>query len=214
LGKRVGGTNFQPAGSVFIRGVLEEDFGVPHRSIHWFTERGEDIDFDPPDDLRITRIDHNDSLDDMILSGRLDARIEPEFPQPFLQGDPRIVRLFPEYKEVEQDYFRRTGIFPIMHVTVIKQEIVSEHPWVVKSLMDAFEKSKAIAYRRMENPRVAPLAWFSSALEEQYRVLGRDPWQYGLTPQNRLNLEAAIRYANVQGLTSRRWSVDELFSTP
>ena len=214
IGKRVGGTNFQPAGSVWIRGILEEEYGVSHQSIHWFTERGEDIDFDPPAGLRVTRIAKGQSLDQMLLSGELDARIEPEFPRPFLDGDPRIVRLFPDYKDVEQDYYRRTGIFPIMHVTVVKREIVEEHPWVVSRLMEAFEKAKDIAYRRVENPRVVPLAWFSSALEEQHRLLGRDPWRYGLTAQNRTNLEAAIRYTHRQGLAKRAWAVDELFSTP
>jgi 4,5-dihydroxyphthalate decarboxylase len=214
IGKRIGGTNFQPAGNVWIRGILEEDYGVPHRSVHWFTERGEDIDFAPADGLQISRIRDDQTLDEMTLAGELDARIEPEFPRPFLDGDPRLVRLFPDYKEVEQAYYKRSGVFPIMHVTVVKQEIVDRHPWVVESLTAAFEEAKTIAYRRVENPRVVPLAWFSSAWEEQHRILGRDPWQYGLTEQNRANLETAIRFTHMQGLTSRRWAVDELFSTP
>jgi 4,5-dihydroxyphthalate decarboxylase len=214
IGKRVGGTNFQPAGSVWIRGVLEEDYGVPHQSIHWFAERGEDIDFDPAPGLRLSRIREDQTLDAMILSGELDARIEPEFPQPFLDGDPRVVRLFPDYKKIEQDYYRRTGIFPIMHVTVLKREIVEKHPWAVASLVEAFEEAKAIAYRRVENPRVVPLAWFSAAFEEQRRLLGPDPWEYGLTPRNRANIAAAVRHTHRQGLTGRAWEVDELFSTP
>jgi 4,5-dihydroxyphthalate decarboxylase len=213
-GKRVGGTNFQPAGNVWIRGILEEDYGVPHKSIDWFTERGEDIDFEPAPGLRITRIGDHQSLHEMLLVGELDALIEPEIPEPFTEGDPRIVRLFADYKTVEQEYFDRTKIFPIMHVTVLKREIVEAHPWVVASLFEAFERAKTIAYHRVENPRVVPLAWFQDALEEQRRVLGRDPWQYGLTPQNRANLEAAIRHTHAQGLISRRLSVDELFVAP
>lgn len=212
VGKRIGGTNFQPAGNIWVRGILEEEYGVSHKEIHWFTERGEDIDFAPAPGLRITRIRDDQSLDDMLLSGELDARIEPEFPKPFLAGDPRIVRLFEDYKDVEQDYYRRTGIFPIMHVTVIKRQIVDEHPWVPASLFAAFDKAKTIAYRRVENPRVVPLAWWSHALEEQRKVLGPDPWQYGLTPANRSNLEAARRYTFKQGLMSREMPLDELFS--
>lgn len=214
IGKRVGGTNFQPAGSVWIRGILEEEHGVKSTDIHWFTERGEDIDFEPMPGLQITRIRDDQNLNDMLLSGELDARIEPEFPKPFLEDDPRCVRLFEDHKAVEMDYFRRTGIFPIMHVTVIQQRIVDEHPWVVGALFEAFEKAKALAYRRVENPRVNPLAWWAAAWEEQKKVLGKDPWAYGLTPQNRTNLEAAIRLTHLQGLTSRRASVDELFSVP
>ena len=99
-----------------------------------------------------------------------------------------------------------------MHVTVVKREVVDKHPWVVKSLMDAFEKAKAIAMKRVENPRVNPLAFWAHAWFEQQRLMGPDPWEYGLGPQNRKTLEKAIEYTQMQGLISRRWSVDELFS--
>ncbi len=214
VGKRIGGTNFQPAGSVWIRGILEEQYGVPHDSIHWFTERGEDIDFVPHAGLKIERIAAGETLDEMLLSGKIDARIEPEFPDPFLAGDPRCVRLFADHKAVEQDYWRRTGIFPIMHVTVVRREIVERHPWIVGSLVAAFEKAKAIAFERVENPRVVPLAWWADAWEEQRRVLGPDPWAYGLSEANRRNLEALVRYTRMQGLVARDWALDDLFVTP
>lgn len=212
IGAKIGGTNFQPAGNIWIRGILEEDYGVPHDSIHWFTERGEDVDFTPHTGLRVDRIGSQQSLDDMLLNGELDALISPEFPAPFLAGDPNIVRLFPDYKQIERDYFRRTGIFPIMHVTLVKREVVERDPWIVVSLMRAFNEAKARAYRRVANPRVVPLAWWSTAWEEQQRVLGRDPWIYGLGQANRTNLEAAIRHTHRQGLISRPWTVDELFA--
>ena len=139
----------------------------------------------------------------MLAAGELDAMISPNFPKPFLQGDKRVARLFPNYKELEVDYFRRTGIFPIMHVTVIRQEILDRDPWVASSLVQAFEKAKQIAYERVRNPRVVPLAWFRSAWEEQEAVLGRDPWVYGLGAGNRKNLETAVRYTHQQGLISR-----------
>ncbi len=212
IGKRVGGTNFQPAGNVWMRGILEEDYGVPHDSITWLTERGEDIDFEPRKGLRIERIRENQSLDDMLLSGEIDARLEPEYPAPFLNGDPRCVQLFADPKPVEIDYYRRTGIFPIMHVTVVKREVVDQHPWVVGSLMNAFEKAKSIAMARVANPRVVPLAFWAHTLFEQRRLLGPDPWIYGLGEQNRRNLRKLAQYAFTQGLTSREWQVDELFS--
>ncbi|CAN0442098.1 unnamed protein product, partial [Phaeothamnion confervicola] len=134
IGKRVGGLNFTPAGNVFIRGVLEEEYGVPHRSIHWFTRRGEDIAFEPHAGLRIDRLGPEENMDDMLADGRLDARMEPEYPTAFLAGDPRCVQLFADPKSVETDYFKRTGIFPIMHVTVVRREILDQHPWVAGSL--------------------------------------------------------------------------------
>jgi len=212
IGRRVGGTNFQPAGCIWIRGFLEEDYDVPHRNITWITERPEDIEFIPPQGLKIDMIPSSKSLDDMLVTGELDAMISPSFPKPFLQGDKRVGRLFPNYKEVEVEYFRRTGIFPIMHVTVIRQEILDRHPWVAASLIAAFEKAKRMAYARVRNPRVVPLAWFSSAWEEQSAILGRDPWVYGLGATNSKNLAAAIRYTHMQGLISRQPRVAELFA--
>jgi 4,5-dihydroxyphthalate decarboxylase len=211
IGRKVGGTNFQPAGSIWIRGILEEYYGVPHQKMTWFTERAEDVAFTPAPGLKIEMIPPEKSLDDMLAAGELDAMISPTFPKPFLRGDKRIARLFHNYKEVEIDYFRRTGIFPIMHVTVIRQEILNENPWAAASLVRAFDKAKQIAYERVRNPRVVPLAWFSAAWEEQNELLGRDPWTYGLGAANRKNLEAAVHYTHQQGLIAREIPVAELF---
>ncbi len=212
IGRKIGGTNFQPAGSIWIRGILEEFHDLPHQKMTWVTERPEDVEFTPPPGLTIEMIPSDKSLDDMLATGELDAMISPSFPKPFLKGDKRIARLFPNYKEVETDYFRRTGIFPIMHVNVIRQEILQEHPWVAASLVRAFEKAKQIAYERVRNPRVVPLAWFSTAWEEQNELLGRDPWAYGLGATNRKNLETAIRYTYRQGLIARAMPVAQLFA--
>lgn len=210
-GARIGGTNFQPAGNVWVRGVLEQEYGVKHDSVTWYTERGEDIDFTPHDGLRIVRIPDSKTLDQMLFDGELDALLQPEFPKPFLAADPRMVRLFPDHKAIEQDYYQRTGIFPIMHVTVVKKEVVDKHPWVPASLMKAFDESKALAYKRVDNPRVVPLAWWAHAWEEQKRVLGPDPWEYGLTPKNVHNLEVLMDYTFGQGLVSRKAPLSELF---
>jgi 4,5-dihydroxyphthalate decarboxylase len=210
-GKRIGGTNFQPAGNVWVRGILEEDYGVPHDSVQWFTERGEDIDFVPHKGLHIERIADGKTLDQMLFDGELDALIQPEFPQPFLDDDPRMVRIFADHQKTEQEYYERTGIFPIMHVTVIQKRIVEEHPWVAASLMTAFERAKQIAYKRVDNPRVVPLAWWADSWEKQKKVLGRDPWEYGLTPKNVANLNKLLGYAHQQGLISRIAPLEELF---
>lgn len=211
IGRRVGGTNFQPAGSIWLRGILEEFYGVQHKQMIWVTERPEDVEFAPAPGLKIEMIPPDKSLDDMLAAGELDAMISPTFPKPFLRGDKRVARLFANYKEIEIDYFRRTGIFPIMHVTVIRQEILDKHPWAAASLLRAFEKAKQIAYERVRNPRVVPLAWFSTAWEEQNEILGRDPWTYGLGLANRKNLATVIHYTHQQGLIGREIPVAELF---
>ena len=211
IGRRVGGTNFGPAGNIWVRGILENDYGVPHASITWVTEREEDGDFDYHEGLTVERIAGGRDLDEMLLTGELDAMISPDVPRGIRERDPRVGRLFPDYKELEIAYYRKTGIFPIMHVTTIREEIVEENPWVVKSLMDAFEEAKRINYRRMVNPRIVPLAWYQSAWEEQQELLGPDPWSYGLTGINRKNLETMAGYVHQQGMTGRLMALEELF---
>jgi 4,5-dihydroxyphthalate decarboxylase len=212
IGKKVGGTNFQPASNIWMRGILEEEYGLPHRQVTWVVERSEDVAFTPPKDLRIEMIAPGKRLDAMLAEGEIPAMLSPELPRLFLAGDKRIVRLFPNYKDIELAYFRRTGIFPIMHVTTVKQEIVERHPWVPTNLVKAFEQAKNIAYRRIANPRMVPIAWVRTALEEQEEVLGADPWAYGLTPANRKNLETVQRYTHQQGMISRILPLDTLFA--
>ena len=211
IGKRVGGTNFAPAGNLWIRGILENDYGVPHRSITWVTERDEDAEFEYHQGLKVERIAPGGDLDDMLAAGELDAMISPNVARGIRERDPRIGRLFPNYKQVEIDYFKRTGIFPIMHVTTIREEIVDRHPWIVQSLTKAFDEAKKLAYKRLINPRIVPLAWYQTAWEEEREILGSDPWEYGLSPINRKNLETLIGYVHQQGLTDRRMSLEELF---
>jgi 4,5-dihydroxyphthalate decarboxylase len=194
-----------------MRGILEERYGLPHRTITWVTDRSEDIAFDVPSDLRIEMKKSAKSLNDMLADGDIPAMISPTIPRPFVMGDKRVARLFPDYKQVEIDYYRETGIFPIMHVTTIRQEIVDKYPWVTTNLVKAFEASKQLAYQRVKNPRMVPLAWVRTAVEEQQDILGPDPWQYGLTDANRKNLETIQRYVHQQGMVSKPRALEELF---
>ena len=147
----------------------------------------------------------------MLLAGDLDAVLDPEVIRPIATKDPRVRRLFPNYRDLEIDYFKRTGIFPIMHTTAIKQEIVDKYPWVSMSLTQAFEKSKMLSYKRMENPRIVPLAWFRSFIEEQEEIFAGDPWIYGLGDANRKNIETLMQYSYEQGLIGRKMTMEELF---
>ncbi|NQV56931.1 MAG: ABC transporter substrate-binding protein [Rhodospirillales bacterium] len=214
IGKRIGGTNFAPAGNLWARGILENDYDVPHSSITWVTERDEDGEFDYHEGLKVERIDESQNLDDMLAAGELDAIISPDIARGIREGDPNIGRLFPNYKEIETEYYKTTGIFPIMHVTTIREEIVDQHPWVVDSLIKAFDEAKKIAYKRLANPRIVPLAWYLTAWEEERALLGDDPWEFGLTEINRINLETLIRFVHQQGLTDRRMTIEELFAVP
>ena len=211
LGRRVGLRNFQATANLWIRGILEHEHGLPHRSVHWFKQDEEEVDWTPPADLDIQRIPAGKSVETMLVEGELDALIHPEIIQPILDKDHRVSRLFPNYRDLEIDYYKRTGIFPIMHTTAIKQGVVDKYPWVPINLMQAFEESKKAAYKRMENPRIVQLAWFRSFLEEQEELLGHDPWVYGLGEVNRNALETLMQYSREQGLLGRNISLEELF---
>ena len=210
--KVIGGTNFQPAANIWMRGILEEHYGFDHRSVTWLVDRSEDITFTPPLGLRIKMKDGDKALSDMLADGDIPAMISPTLPRPFVRGDKRIARLFPDYQDVEVSYFRKTGIFPIMHVTTIKPEVVEKYPWVPTNLVKAFEKAKQLAYKRVANPRMVPLAWVRTAVEQQEELLGPDPWSYGLTAANRKNLETVQRYCHQQGLIKTITPLDQLFA--
>jgi 4,5-dihydroxyphthalate decarboxylase len=212
IGKRIGGTNFQPASNIWMRGILEEHYGVPHRQCTWVVEREEDVVFTAPKDLRIEMIAPGKRLDVMLAEGEIPAMLSPDIPPLFREGDKRIVRLFANYEDIEIEFFKKTAIFPIMHVTVIRQEIAEKYPWVAINLVKAFDEAKALAYRRIANPRMVPLAWIRTAWEEQQDILGSDPWAYGLGDANRKNLQTVQRYCHQQGLIDRITPLDELFA--
>jgi len=211
VGRKIGLRNFQATANLWIRGILEHEHGVAHRSIQWFKQDDEEVDWTPPVDLKIQRVAPGKKVDRMLVEGELDALIHPEIIQPILDKDKRVARLFPNYRDLEIDYFARTGIFPIMHTTAIKQEIVDKYPWVPINLMQAFEESKQSAYLRMRNPRIVPLAWFRHFVEEQEELLGNDPWLYGLGEVNRKALETLMQYSQEQGLIGRKLPLEELF---
>jgi 4,5-dihydroxyphthalate decarboxylase len=211
-GRRIGCYGgFQPAACVWLRGLLQEFFGLPVREAVWVVPPVGEIPFTPPAGLKIETVPKGKSLDDMLADGEIDAMLAPSFPAPFSKGDKRVARLFPDYKALEIDYYRQTGIFPIMHAVIIRQDILEKHPWVAANLAYAFNQSKRIATERLRNPRVLPQAWHVTAMEEQAAILGPDPWAYGLGRANRKNLETALRYTHEQGLTGRLASVEEMF---
>jgi len=211
IGRKVGIKSFLVTAGHWMRGILEHEYGVPHKSLHYFAELDEDIEFATPADLKITRLPNDRSVEKMLAEGELDAVIHSSIIKPIAAGDPRVGRLFPDYKAEEIAYFKKTGIFPIMHVLGVKQEIVDKHPWVPINMFQAFQKAKAIAMARMANPRIVPLAWYREAWEEQEGILGPDPWEYGLTDRNRHTIETLAGYSHEQGLTKRRHSADDLF---
>lgn len=211
IGKRVGGLSYQVASNVWARGILSEYYDVPHDSITWVIERDEEVSFAVPANLRIDRLNTGKSVEAALLAGEIDALISPVVPGSILAADPRVARLLPDFKTVEAQYYRKSGIFPIMHVLAVKNALIERDPWMAGSLVTAFTASKQRAYQRMSGIRSIPLAWFGSAWEEERKILGQDPWAYGFGKANKLNLETIRRYMVEQGLLQTAINIADLF---
>lgn len=211
IGRRVGVKTLMTTAVLWMRGLLAHEYGVPLTSIEWFSELDDDVDVSLPADLRLTRLPHTKSIESMLAEGELDAVLHSDLIKPIIAKDARVARLFPSYKEEEIAYYRKTDIFPIMHVLGLRQTVVEQYPWVAVNLFNAFSEAKGIAMRRMQNPRIVPLAWYRDAWEEQENILGHDPWEYGLTDKNRKTLETLIGYSHEQGLIRRKPALEQLF---
>lgn len=211
IGGKIGVKTLMTTAVLWMRGILEHEYGLPQTSIDWFAELENDVEVPAPKGFKITQLPDNKSVEGMLAEGELDAVLHSDLIKPFVAKDKRVARLFSDHKTEEIAYYKKTGIFPIMHVMGLRQSLVDAHPWVAVNLFRAFEDAKAIALRRMENPRVVPLAWYRDAWEEQEAILGPDPWEYGLAESNRKTLDTLVGYSHEQGLIKQRVALDELF---
>jgi 4,5-dihydroxyphthalate decarboxylase len=218
-GKRIGLPEYQITAVVWMRGMLQHEYGVAPGDLHWFmgglntfTEQPL-IPLDLPKDVRLDFLPTGATLEGMLEAGELDALLSIYIPALFLQGSPRIARLFPSFKEVEQDYYRRTRIFPIMHTVVLREDVYKDYPWAAKSLYRAFCAAKDLAIAGLYDTDALQLSlpWLLDHVEEAWRVLGRDFWSYGLEP-NRPTLAALGRFVHEQGLSPRTVLPEELFA--
>ena len=209
-GQRVACRTIGAAAAYWMRGHLEEH-GAPHRSITRVIETLDEASEQAPKDMKIEVVPKGKKVEQMVLDGEVAAIIMPNVNEAHAKGDPRIERLWPDYQEVELDYYRRTGFFPIMHVTTVPTEIVEKYPWVVESLTLAFEEAKQFAYTRLANPRNVPLAFWRTYWEEERAMLGTDPWEYGLGELNKRNYDTLVGYVHDQVLTGPRPKLEDLF---
>src|SRR3982074_3384528 len=173
----------------------------------------EKIKLDLPSAIRLRPIGPTQTLSQMIAQGEIDALVTARAPSTFYKYPERVRRLFPNYVELEKDYYRRTKIFPIMHTTVIRRDVYAANPWVAQSLYKALVASKAAAYELYNQTAAMPamLPWFVSHVEEARREMGEDWWPYGLEA-NRHVLDTFLRYHHEQGLSKRRLKPEDLFA--
>jgi len=211
-GKKVGMRTLQNTAAVWMRGILQDEYGVDLASITWVTQDEEDISFTPPAWMKLERAPAGETLDDLLAHGKLACAMYPDLLPSFVDGTTsNIRRLFPQAKAEEMAYYKKTGFFPIMHAVVIRDDVLEKNPWVAKSLYKAFDAAKAEMIRGMRNPRRVSLVWMQDLLEEQRALMGPDPWVYGIEP-NRKILDAFRRYGQLCGLVTKPLaSVDDWF---
>ena len=220
IGRRVGVPDYQMTAAVWARGALQHEYGVSPESIHWVlggqeqAGRGTMVRVDLPAKLKVERLGPGETLNGMMEAGKIDALISPVLPTAFRRHAPWVARLFPNYREVEEDYFRRTGIFPIMHTVVIKEALYQQYPWVAQSLYKAFEQAKQLCYDRFAYEPLAHLitmAWATDELERERALMGEDFWPYGFEA-NRQTVATLCQYVHEQGLAPRAPTPEELFA--
>jgi 4,5-dihydroxyphthalate decarboxylase len=212
-GKRVGLDTLQNSAGLWMRGILQDHYGVDLNTIEWWCQEEEDVPFEPAKWMKVRRVPKGKNIDQMLVDGELEGALYPETLPSIKKGSPKVGPLFPDSKAAEIDYYKKSGIYPIMHTVVIKDEILRENPWVAVSLMQAFQRSKEICYERMKDPRNFTIVWVKETMQEQEQIFGPDPWPYNLE-ENRKALEAAVRYEYEQGMIKKQFKIEDLFFPP
>lgn len=217
-GRIVGVPEYQQTANVWMRGILADEYGVQDTDIRWRTGGQEEPGRDERTPLSLTRdveivpIPGDRYLSEMMLAGEIDAFMTARAPSVWLERQPNIGRLWPNYMEVERDYYSRTGIFPIMHLVGVRRDVVERHNWLPASLLKAFSAAKDIAMAEL--PEVAALnvtlPWIDVYQQQVQDFMGADYWRYGID-DCRDEIETLIGYAWDQGLLARRLTIEDIF---
>ena len=216
--KTIGVPEYQMTAALWIRGTLQDDYGVKPSDIKWRVgglEQGgrkQVVAFDLPGEIEIQSIPGDETLAQQLDEGKLDALITARAPSCFRRND-KIVRLFPDYRAAEEAYFRKNGVFPIMHLIGIRRTLVEQYPWLPVNVFGAFIKAKQICYENLAKVGhlFTTLPWPVHEFEAARRLMGDDYWSYGVQ-ENAKEIEAMTRYAFEQGLTTRKLTAGDLFA--
>jgi 4,5-dihydroxyphthalate decarboxylase len=219
-GRRVGVQEYRQTAGVWVRSILQHDHGVDLERTIWVEggvneprQEDHEMDLRPVGELKLEMIGPERTLSDMLEAGEIDAYFGARRPVAFDQGR-NVVRLFPDYRAREKDFFRRTGFHPIMHTLVIREELFRENPWVPESLFKACQASKAWALRQMRfsGAQRNMLPWLYDEIAEMDALMGPDPWPYGLQANRRI-LQAFQSYLVEQHFLAAAKPVEELFAS-
>lgn len=218
-GKRIGVAEYRQTAAVWIRGTLQHEYGVDLETIRWL-EGGVEaprhfdavMDLRPDANISIELIPESKTLNQMLADGQIDAFLGARRPSS-LGKSPNVARLFPNYRDIERAYFRKTGIFPMMHTLVVQEDLYQANPWIGESLFKAFEAAKAWCLKEMRFSGTMryTLPWLFDDIDEMDGIFGPDPWPYGLEP-NRVPLEALVQYLVEQGFMQKPVPIEQMFA--
>lgn len=217
-GKRVGVPEYQMTAALWVRGILNDEYGVAPTDMEWFhggeedPGREEKLKLNLHQDVFLSYIPSDRTLSGMVADGSLDALVTARTPSTF--ADDSVRRLFPNFREVERDYYEATEHFPIMHTVVLRTDVYEENPWIAQELNKAFHRAKELCLERIGDTTALQnaLPWLHGEVERTREIMGSDYWPYGIE-ENRATLETMTRYSYEQGLTEERLDVDELFAS-
>jgi 4,5-dihydroxyphthalate decarboxylase len=217
-GRRVGLPEYQLTANVWARALLEDDYGVKPSDIHWIrggieeAGRPEKLAIKLPPGVRLDNAPDGATISGLLEAGEIDGFIAPRPPTLVEKGHPNIGWLFPDPVAAAKDYYKRTGLFPIMHVVGIRRTLAEKHPWLPGAVFKAFEQAKAAGLEKLSDTSATKvtLPFVEEALKNARELMGEDYWSYGVE-KNRKVLDYFLGQHHAQGLSSRRVSVDELF---
>ena len=220
-GKRVGTPGYSQTSLQWIRGILQDEYGVRAEDVEWVVSDKDSASATSgtvsanenvfPKELTVNVGPAGKDESQMLVDRDVDALFHAIEPRAFVEGHPKVRRLFTDVRATEQDYFRRTGIFPIMHSVAIRNDLVAEHPWLPAAVFDAYSRSKSLAFADMRQKWFfETMPWFAQELENTQAMMGENFFPYGIEA-NRKTLETLFRYSHEQGLASRQLTVEELF---
>ena len=219
IGKRIASPEYQMTAPVWIRGILQDHYGVPIDAQPYLfggeeePGRIEKMSLKLPENIKVSPIEPHQTLTQMLYDGEIDALYTARMPSSFLKGDGRVKRLFENYQEVERNYYRETKIFPIMHTVVVRREVYEANRWIAQSLTKAFIESQKMTYEALNETAALKtmLPHLTAQVEETKREFGDDWWPYGLE-KNVKTLETFTRYHHEQGLSPKKLNVQDLFA--
>lgn len=216
-GKKVGSPEWAHSAAVYMRGWMHNEMGVKLTDVQWYQAganapgRDEKVELTLPQGVTLTRV-ADKSLSEMLASNEIDCAIIARPPTCFLEGHPDVVRLFPNYLQMEEDYYARTTVWPIMHIIAMRRSIVDAHPWVARNLYNAFLESKRRSIERILDPAVSryPVPWLATYARRMRDMFGGDLFPYGVE-ENRPTWELMALYTYQQGIAHRQMKPEEFF---